>query len=364
MRTSVSVIVKRRLQQTSVICCSAIFLLFPYVNKVSFGHSLLLNRGMSSKRSFLDASKKSFTESKSDDEDVKPRRKRIAQSPDDIPALALATYNIWFGKTGFENQRMEAIIDALRPHAPNLIGFQEVTASLASIIFPLLESLGYHTIVQPFSSYGCAIACKVDQIIDSGYHPFSNSKMDRGIVWALIRQNNRELLFTTTHLESYLDASDNGGPEREVQLLEIAEFCERCIRERSTVDLAIVTGDLNWDDERPRSVGDNRKLISLLDETKWFDAYRHVNSKETGYTYDPKVNPMLGGGSVRRRFDRILIHSHDLQKVNVSRIDIVGKDALPGLKYVVPPTRFHGPKTRLVAPSDHFGLVSSITFSE
>jgi tyrosyl-DNA phosphodiesterase 2 len=340
--------------------CTILFLLlFSYDPRLT-GKGIYHNQNMSSKRTILEISKEAL---RSDhDDEVKPSLNKIASSSKDGPTLALATYNIWFGSTGYEDQRMEAIIDVLRPHKPDIIGFQEVTSPLASIIFPLLESLGYSMIVQPFSSYGCAIASKVDQIIESGYHPFSNSKMDRGIVWALIRHNNRELLFTTSHLESYLSASENGGPEREVQLVEISEFCERCLRERAKVDLAIVTGDLNWDDERPRSNGDNQKLMSLLDETKWLDSYRHVNPKESGYTYDPKVNPMLNSGSVRRRFDRILLHTRELQKVHIHNVDIVGKDAIPGLTYIVPPTRFQGPKHRLVAPSDHFGLVTSISF--
>ncbi len=297
-----------------------------------------------------------------------PALKRIAQSPNSrtqpsiLTEISVATYNIWFGTTGHEDRRMEAILDALSPHEPNLIGFQEVTTSLAQTLCPLLESLNYHTILQPFMSYGCAVACKVDKVVQSGFHPFSNSEMDRGIVWALVHMNGREILFTTAHLESYFDASCTGGPEREVQLLEMTEFCERCLRERPTVAFAIITGDLNWDDERARGDGHNRKLLSLVDSTKWFDAYRQVEPQSPGFTYDPKENPMLGGGNIRRRFDRILVHPRDGDNVGVTSVNIVGKEALPGLTYTIPPTRYDGPKTRLVAPSDHFGLVSALEF--
>lgn len=322
---------------------------------------------MSSKRG-LDSAKNDDAIALLDGNDDEPATKRIAQSPDSKTQssgstdLSVATYNIWFGTTGYEDRRMEAILAALSPHAPTLIGFQEVTLELAKTLCPLLESLDYHTILQPFMSYGCAVACKVDEVIQSGFHPFSNTEMDRGIVWALVREHGREILFTTAHLESYFDASCTGGPEREVQLLEMTEFCERCVRERPTVELAIITGDLNWDDERVRSEGHNRKLISLVDSTKWFDAYRQVEPKSPGFTYDPEENPMLGGGSLRRRFDRILVHPRDGDKVGITSANIVGKEALPGLTYTIPPTRFHGPKTRLVTPSDHFGLVSKLNF--
>lgn len=282
--------------------------------------------------------------------------------PESTAELSIATYNIWFGTTGHEDRRMEAIVETLSPYAPDLIGFQEVTLNLAQLLCPLLESLNYHTILQPFGSYGCAIACKVDKVIQSGFYPFANSCMDRGIVWALVEKDGHEILFTTTHLESYIAASSTGGPEREVQLLEMTQFCERCLQERSTVVMAIVTGDLNWDDERARSAGHNRELISLVDGTKWVDTYRQVEPNGSGFTYDQKENPMLGGGKIRRRFDRILVHPRDEDRVRSISSTIVGHEALPGLCYVVPPTRFQGPKTRLVAPSDHFGLVTKLSF--
>lgn len=331
--------------------------------------SLTVSRRMSLKRA-LDSTRNDDSVSLQGENNSvgDPALKRIAQSPSSklqptpLTEISVATYNIWFGTTGHEARRMEAILDALSPHEPTLIGFQEVTPKLAQMLCPLLESLNYHTILQPFMSYGCAVACKVDSVLQSGFHPFSNSEMDRGIVWALVQVDGREILFTTAHLESYFDSSCTGGPEREVQLLEMIEFCERCLRERPTAELAVITGDLNWDDERARSDGHNRKLLSLVDGTKWFDAYRQVEPQSPGFTYDPEENPMLGGGNIRRRFDRILVHTRDRDKVGVSSVDIVGKEALPGLTYTIPPTRYHGPKTRLVAPSDHFGLVSALEF--
>lgn len=275
--------------------------------------------------------------------------------------LSIATYNIWFGQTGHEEERMEGIVENLAPHAPHLIGLQEVTPHLARLLCPRLESLNYHVILQPFGSYVCGIALKVDHIISSGFYPFPNSRMDRGIVWALVHQNGREILFTTTHLESFLSKEENGGTEREIQLVEMMEFCNRCMRERSTVDLAVITGDLNWDDERPRSIGDNQKLMSLMDSSVWIDAYREVEPTARGYTYDPVENPMLGGGSVRRRLDRILVRKR-LGKVQVDMVEMVGKDAIPDLSYMTPPSRFRKPQQRLVAPSDHFGLVTKLDF--
>jgi endonuclease/exonuclease/phosphatase family metal-dependent hydrolase len=185
--------------------------------------------------------------------------------------------------------------------------------------------------------------------------------MGRGIVWALAEQEGREVLFTTTHLESFLGEDNNGGPEREVQLEEMVEFCNRCMRERSTLDLAIITGDLNWDDERPRSQGHNRPLMSLLDSTKWIDTYREAEPTGRGYTYDPVENPMLGGGNIRRRFDRILVQ-RPVGKAEVDTVELVGTEAIPDISYMTPRTRFRKPQRKLVAPSDHFGLVTKLKF--
>jgi tyrosyl-DNA phosphodiesterase 2 len=73
---------------------------------------------------------------------------------------------------------------------------------------------------------------------------------------------------------------------------------------------------------------------------------------ELGYTYDGRSNPMLGPyNSLQARLDRVLARVRDWQ---VKTIEMVGKDAIPGVTYTRNYKR--GPKELPVLPSDHFGL--------
>jgi endonuclease/exonuclease/phosphatase family metal-dependent hydrolase len=293
-----------------------------------------------------------------------PRRERTKTTATDSqkssPAhqnssLTVATYNIWFGTTGHEDRRMQALVQQLQQ--PHVIGLQEVTYPLQSLLQPILAK-DYTWLQQPFSRYGCGLAVRRDvTILSHGFEPYSNSIMDRGMLWARMELPGKEVLFVTTHLESWAGTTYTGAQEREVQLHQVTQFCEQQLRLHSSIQVAVVTGDLNWDDER--KAGQNRKLSSLI-SSQWMDAYRQIQPTAPGFTYDPQTNPMLGGGKrVQRRFDRILVLSGN-NKVTVQSVELVGKDAIPGITYQTRPTHYRPSQTRPVAPSDHFGLVATL----
>jgi hypothetical protein len=129
----------------------------------------------------------------------------------------------------------------------------------------------------------------------------------------------------------------------------------------------VLVGDLNWDDERARGgPAPNAPLLSLLDNDGdngdnggWKDAWKEAGSpKAHQYTYDAKENPMLGG-SLRRRFDRCVWQS---KSHKVSRIETIGRQALPNLVWNKR-NMYNGTSKQVpVAPSDHFGMV--VTFSK
>ena len=85
-----------------------------------------------------------------------------------------------------------------------------------------------------------------------------------------------------------------------------------------TLQVAILAGDFNWDDEittktgRSKTPPANTNLLALINRstnrnstsnaTCWKDA-----GTANDYTYDSKLNPMLGGYyGLRRRFDRCI----------------------------------------------------------
>ena len=75
-----------------------------------------------------------------------------------------------------------------------------------------------------------------------------------------------------------------------------------------SITAAILTGDLNWDDQqRPRSKPTDPPLLSLLGSS-WIDAWTETKGEDDpGYTYNAASNQMLSG-YLKRRFDRFLIY--------------------------------------------------------
>jgi endonuclease/exonuclease/phosphatase family metal-dependent hydrolase len=312
----------------------------------------------------------------SNDDSPEPKKqKKKKRSPSSSPGrmvnVSLVSYNIWFDPV-HQRRRMQALQEAIlntnRGPLPRLIGLQEVTASLAATLFPLLESNGYQIISQPNASYGCALALLLqvddddDVLVDSGFRPFDNSIMGRGILWAHARVQGQSILFTTAHLESYVRNYNGrggiytGAPQRESQLQEMKQFCQEFLNKK--VNVAIITGDLNWDDERKKSAGVDKPMMDILGD-EWMDAWRVRRPPEEGYTYDAKESAMLRG-NLRRRFDRCLICSNNSSQVmTVQDAELIGTMQIPNLVWEKEPHPMAKNRSvvRLpVLPSDHFGL--------
>ena len=321
---------------------------------------------------------------------------RIAQSQNNqqIAPFSICTYNIWFGEP-HQSERMARIADlisGLTPK-PTFVGLQEVTPGLLRDLSPLLQSMGYRIVCQEGVAYGCAIAiltsggkfqsllsngvnnkAAVAHVIDSGFQPYRMSQMSRGLMWVHARLDAvGEVLFTTTHLESYIPGND-GSEAREMQIQEASRFCLERMNQNSgcgdgvRINTAMITGDLNWDDERKRSSGTDKNLLSLIQHdqgglTQWMDAWSETQPGQDGYTYDSKENPMLKG-NLRRRFDRCLTCFRD-DDVSVHTTYLIGKESMPGLQWrkevqkwsYGKPTGETSYDMRPLAPSDHFGLV-------
>lgn len=327
---------------------------------------------------------------------VKTERKPSATN-DRVTTFQIASYNIWFGPHGSEDlvhpeERMTAIVDELRRcHSSkcplSMVGFQEVTAELAEFLRPQLILMGYKWHVQPHvmsmpgsGMYGCAIAVHKDlKVLESNFIPYSNTAQFRGILY--VRTNS--IFFATTHLESYAGPQFTGAKERQVQAKEIANFCRgQLLQHKGTLQHAIFTGDLNWDDERTtrsKTRGDNVPLLPLISEGEnWTDAWLDFSQKNVGtnqarrpaaaggnkevagYTYDAKENPMLGG-NLRRRFDRCLVLSNqNSHNKLIHNFELLGKKAIPNLTYVKRNPYNDTSRTVPVAPSDHFGIAVTI----
>lgn len=304
--------------------------------------------------------------------------------------FGIGTYNVWFGSDGrgapYPEARMKAIVQALMQERRNThlvaIGFQEVIPTTSAMLESELTRNGYLLLKQPTNSYGCALAVLVSddgpanasQLMDSGWKSYPGTAMGRGFLWAHLKlPNMQEILVTTTHLESPVDAGGiTNRREREVQIQLLESFCNEQLQKRPTLAASIITGDCNWHDQ----VSGAADLISSLHQPDaWTDAWlatHHANGNDDpGYTFDCIRNSLLTGER-QSRLDRILICS---QKDEIVPVDsfLVGQDAIPDLftqdaehhawtatstDGFSTPTRTVRP--RPVFPSDHFGVVAHL----
>jgi hypothetical protein len=289
----------------------------------------------------------------------------------------IASYNVWFGppdpnaKQVYPKERMAAIVECLQTaciesNNPLLfVGLQELTPSLTIHLKPLFKQLGYKMCIQPGLDnigYGIGIVLPNDlDVVETKFIPYTNSNQGRGFLYV----RTSTLLFATTHLESWCGPDYTGAEEREDQIVNAALFCQKQLASSSSLQLAMIVGDLNWDDERKqkRSVPPNKNLLSLL-PNGWKDS-----GVPFDFTYDAKENPMLGG-SLRRRFDRcIYLTTNDRNNNEPSsaqqraykslQLQKIGKDPLPNLTWNKLNPYNGSVKACPVAPSDHFGLVIS-----
>lgn len=285
------------------------------------------------------------------------------------PNFQIASYNVWFGppdpeaRQVYPQERMKGIVECLElassfkerqqgmPCPLLFVGLQELTPNLVEYLEPSFQSMGYKLYTQTIGgsgpSYGIGIVVPKDlTIIEHGFLPYKNSIQGRGFFFV----RTPTLLFATTHLESWCGPQMTGAKEREVQIVEVANYCQEQLV-KYHLELTAILGDLNWDDERKRksSEAPNRNLLSIL-PNGWQDA-----GKPFDFTYDAKENPMLGG-NLRRRFDRCLYRTN-FKSYSAKGLEKIGSQSIPNLIWNKRNTYNNTVKKMPVAPSDHFGIL-------
>lgn len=66
------------------------------------------------------------------------------------------------------------------------------------------------------------------------------------------------------------------------------------VSSRSSIDLVVSAGTVNWDNEQPRSEGDNHELMLLMDSKVWMIAHQEVTLAARDYRCNPFENILLG----------------------------------------------------------------------
>lgn len=178
--------------------------------------------------------------------------------------------------------------------------------------------------------------------------PFSNSVMERELCMADINIGGAiKLVLATSHLESPCAWNQMYSKERVTQ----ANASMRILDKFRNV---IFCGDMNWDDK-----GDGPFPLP----GGWVDAWAQLKPGEDGWTYDTRANGMLAGNrKLQKRLDRFVCKLPDFK---IDAIEMIGKEAIPGISHYKEKTvrkvvqNIEYP----VLPSDHFGLVLSITYA-
>ena len=160
------------------------------------------------------------------------------------------------------------------------------------------------------------------------------------------------LIIATTHLESPCPAPPKWD---QMYSKERVDQAKQCLENLGRFPNAILCGDMNWDDK-----GDGPFPL----QDGWTDAWVELKPGEDGWTYDTKANGMMAGiRKLQKRMDRFLCKLADFK---IDSIEMIGKEAIPGVSYSKEKKiRKESRKIQLpVFPSDHFGLVLTITQQE
>lgn len=269
--------------------------------------------------------------------------------------IKILSYNVWFREDLEVHKRMQAIGDLILLHSPDVICFQEVTPNIYDIFRKSTWWKKYQCSISyeraASEVYFCMQLAKIPVKLFT-CKPFSYSAMGRELgVADLDVSENKSLVVATSHLES-----PSPGPPTWDQMYskERVNQAKEAINFLNKYPNVIFCGDMNWDD----------KLDGRFPFVEgWFDAWEMLRPAEIGWTYDTKSNKMLTGNrALQKRLDRFICRLTDFE---ISCIEMIGTEAIPGVKYCKQKKLKNKIQelTLPVLPSDHFGLLLTITSS-
>ncbi|XP_021821468.1 uncharacterized protein LOC110763043 isoform X2 [Prunus avium] len=269
-----------------------------------------------------------------------------------LTTLKILSYNVWFREDLEVHKRMKTLGDLIQQHCPDLICFQEVTPNIYDIFRQSSWWKMYQSSVSNQMAdsrpYFCMQLSKL-RVKSFSCKPFGYSAMGRELCVAEVEvPGDKHLVVATSHLESPCPGPPNWDQMYSKERVDQAKEALNFLNKNQNV---IFCGDMNWDD----------KLDGQFPlPNKWIDVWEELRPEENGWTYDTKSNMMLSGNrKLQKRLDRFLCSLHDFR---VSKIEMIGMDAIPGLSYIKEKkVRTEIKKLELpVLPSDHYGLLLTI----
>lgn len=252
-----------------------------------------------------------------------------------IDQLSIVTYNVWFD--GYKKkERAVALMDLCKDK--DIICLQEVTPSFLEDILKIdwvrnnyfISDVQARTVLP----YGVLILSKI-QPLKFTFHKME-SKMARYFLLMHLNVNNENIEIGTVHLESL---SNRDRRKAQLELISKTLKCET----------SLFMGDFNFCSYRNWNKSDtnleNDVLKQIIPDHK--DIWAELKT-EKGYTFDSDVNRMIGKHETMR-YDRIMIKSKTWIP---ETIDIIGNKS------------FVHEEERIIFPSDHFGLLTTINFNK
>ncbi|KAL0286201.1 UNVERIFIED_CONTAM: Glucan endo-1,3-beta-glucosidase 1 [Sesamum angustifolium] len=236
----------------------------------------------------------------------------------------LLSYNVWFREDLEMHKRMKALGDLIELHSPDVMCFQEVTPSFYGIF---QKSGGGSDTVAQYQTRRHFL-----EHISACSYP--NCRLN-----PIAANPSITLSWAENFVLQKLKCDQANEAVRFLEKNQNVIFC----------------GDMNWDDKLDGP-------FPLLEG--WVDAWTELRPGEVGWTYDTKSNKMLSGNrTLQKRLDRFVCKLKDLK---ISEIEMIGKDAIPGLSYIKE-KRVKGQVKELVLPvlpSDHYGMLLTIRPSD
>ncbi|KAI3456469.1 hypothetical protein Pfo_013132 [Paulownia fortunei] len=274
------------------------------------------------------------------------------------------SYNVWFREDLEMQERMKTLGNLILLHSPDVICFQYLCLCDSAGGHPSFYEIfrqsswwkGYRCSISDEmafpGAYFCMQLCKLP-VKSYSCKPFHNSIMGRELCIAEVEvQPDIAMVVATSHLESPCPSPPTWDQMFSKERVDQANEAVRFLEKNQNV---IFCGDMNWDDklDGPFPLPDG-----------WIDAWTELRPGEVGWTYDTKSNKMLSGNrALQKRLDRFVCKLKDLK---ISKIEMIGTDAIPGLSYIKE-KRVKSQVKELVLPvfpSDHYGLLLTICPSD
>jgi len=279
--------------------------------------------------------------------DAKEEVEKTLSSPDKS-SLKVVTYNVWFDTHRFTD-RLEALMKLLSEADADVIALQEVTMPWLDGILKESWVRESYTISDAtgntLSRYGVLLLVRESNVVSIRHHDDNafvlhdlDSLMDRHLLTAKLHVHGEPFLIGTVHLESL-----NSTAVRRAQLETVFPILNR------TCDNSMLVGDFNFSDG-----WDENQYLDAQYCDLWTSLVPSGAGADPGYTM-----PSDGHYDAWRPDHALLRAARD--RFKPEKIQIIGKEPCRGGSAAC--TECHN-KGRVCTPSDHFGLVATISVSD